>query len=112
LILTGTEVEYTFGQEAVLAPAGHLVNGTAALEEPTGPVVEYVQLLLPGHEAVDVCGCDVESLYIGRMRRKPERLAESLLAGLENRSLPEHAHPVHKVLGTFEAVTLAALRAA
>jgi hypothetical protein len=70
LIILGSDVEYTFGQEAVLVPARHLVNGFAARYEPTGSTVTYTHLLLPEHETLLVAGSSFESLYIGRIRRK------------------------------------------
>ena len=112
LVLRGSEVEYLFGQEAVLVPARHLVNGYAATWRPTQSVAEYVQLILPQHEALLAAGTALESLYIGRIRRKPELHAASVLAGIPDRQLPEHGAPVHQVLRSFEAITLIENRAA
>ena len=112
LVIRGSQVEYMFGKEAVLIPARHLVNGISALYA-TGPLlVTYHQLLLPGHEVIKVAGCPLESLYIGRLRRKPDQLAASVLAGPSRATLPEHPKPVWPVLKPFEAVTLAMSRAA
>jgi len=112
LVLQGSEVEYIFGQEAVLVPARHLVNGFAASWNAPQATIEYVQVVLPGHEALMAAGCALESLYIGRIRRKPERLDASVLADVPSRLLPEHARPIHQVLGPFEAITLIDQRAA
>jgi hypothetical protein len=112
LVIGGSEVEYLFGREAVLVPARHLVNGVSALKGEGPHLVTYHHLLLPGHEVVMAAGCPLESLYIGRLRRKPEPLARSVLAGFERSRLPEHAKPVWPVLKPFEAVTLAMNRAA
>ena len=112
LVLRGSEVEYIFGQEAVLVPARHLVNGYAATWRPTQSVAEYVQLVLPRHEVLLAAGTALESLYIGRIRRKPELHAASVLAGISDRELPEHGAPVHQVLRSFEAITLIENRAA
>lgn len=112
LVLRGSEVEYIFGQEAVLVPARHLVNGHAAIWNDAASTTDYVQLVLPGHEALVAAGCALESLYIGRIRRDPERLAASVLSAVPSRLLPEHAKPIHQVLGPFEAITLVAQRAA
>lgn len=112
LIMRGTEVEYNFGKEAVLVPARHLLNGHAAQYEPSGSLVTYTQVLLPAHEEILAAGSPVESLYIGRLRRKADDLAASLLAGLDRSMLPEHGKPVHPVLRAFEAVTLVDQRAA
>ncbi|WP_299372603.1 Hint domain-containing protein [uncultured Tateyamaria sp.] len=112
LVLQGTEVEYIFGQEAVLVPARHLVNGHAATWSAPRNVAEYVQVVLPGHELLVAAGCALESLYIGRMRRNEARLDASVLAHVPSRLLPEHARPIHQVLDPFEAITLIDQRAA
>ncbi|MEX0311901.1 MAG: Hint domain-containing protein [Tateyamaria sp.] len=112
LVLKGSEVEYIFGQEAVLVPARHLVNGHAAVWNACASLVDYVQVVLPGHEALVAAGCALESLYIGRIRRDAERLDASVLSDIPSRLLPEHARPIHQVLGSFEAITLVDQRAA
>lgn len=112
LVIRGSEVEYLFGSEAVLVPAGHLVNGFSALLAEAPPVITYHQLLLPGHEEILCAGTGTESLYIGRLRRNRDRLAASALAGFDRARLPEHGRPVWPVLRPFEAVTLAMHRAA
>ena len=75
-------------------------------------MAEYVQVVLPGHAALIAAGCALESLYIGRIRRKPALHAASVLAGVPDRELPEHGAPVHQVLRSFEAITLLENRAA
>ncbi len=112
IVLRGSEVEYNFGQEAVLVPARHVVNGYTATWSAPSAVADYVQLILPGHEVLLAAGCALESLYIGRLRRNEERLAESILSGIPSRLLPEHARPYHQVLRPFEAITLIDHRAA
>ena len=112
LVMSGSQVEYMFGTQAALVPAGHLVNGGAAYYADGPDTVTYHQILLPEHAAVLAAGCPVESLYIGRLRRKPTELAESVLAGMSRNSLPEHAKPIWPVLKPFEAKTLAMHRVA
>ncbi|MDP5335949.1 MAG: Hint domain-containing protein [Paracoccaceae bacterium] len=112
LVIGGSDVEYLFDQEFVLVPARHLVNGTAAHFCVTGPTATYGQVLLPGHEAILAAGTPVESLFIGRIRRNPARLAASLLAGIERSRLPDHAASAYPVLRAYEAITLADRRAA
>ncbi|MEO0402801.1 MAG: Hint domain-containing protein [Pseudomonadota bacterium] len=112
LVLKGSDVEYIFGHEAVLVPARHLVNGHAATWAPERSTVEYVQVVLPGHEPLVAAGCALESLYIGRIRRNAARLDASVLADIPSRLLPEHARPIHQVLRQFEAITLVDQRAA
>ncbi len=112
LVLSGSEVEYMFGKEAVLIPARHLVNGVSTLFADCPDLVTYHHLLLPGHEAILAAGSPVESLYIGRLRRKPDLLAASVLSGINRAHLPEHPKPIWPVLKPFEAITLAMHRAA
>ncbi|MBD3665482.1 Hint domain-containing protein [Sulfitobacter aestuariivivens] len=112
LLIDGPEVEYLFGQEAVLVPASHLVNGFTGFAAPCGPTVSYTQLLLPKHETMLAAGTALESLYIGRIRRRPDELASSVLRDLDRHGLPEHGRPSHQVLRHFEAIHLARQRAA
>ena len=112
LVIRGSEVEYLFGREAVLVPARHLVNGTAALHEHALDTVSYCQLLLPGHEALIAAGTAAESFYIGRLRRKPDKLGASLLASVDRNALPEQGQAAYPVLKWFDAITLAEQRAA
>lgn len=112
LIIRGSEVEYLFGREAVLVPARHLGNETAALPIKGAATVAYSQLLLPKNETMITAGSVAESLYIGRLRRKPDLLRASLLGSIDRNNLPEHAPPAFPVLGWFDAITLAEHRAA
>ncbi|WP_322867852.1 Hint domain-containing protein [Aquicoccus sp. G2-2] len=112
LVVGGSEVEYNFGREAVLVPARHLVNGISAIELTGAVTVSYYQVILPRHHSLIAAGCPVESLYVGRIRRKPEPLAESLLAPFGRDALPEHAPSPHLILKPFEAITLMQRRAA
>jgi hypothetical protein len=112
VVVTGTDVEYLFGREAVLVPAGHLANGIAAVQAQGPDLVTYRDVLLPEHAAVMAAGCPVESLYIGRLRRRPEDLAQSVLSSCDRNRLPEHATTAYPVLRPYEAVTLAMCHAA
>lgn len=112
IAIDGPEVEYLFSCEKVLAPARHLVNGFAALDEPWGHTIRYNQLILPQHETVLAAGAPLESMYIGRMRRDAHQLASSVMFGVDRNDLPEHAAPIHKVLKWYEAIHLAKRRAA
>ncbi len=106
LVISQPMVEYMFGCEAVLVPARHLVNGTSAIWQDTYLTKTYHQLVLPDHETIVGAGCALESLFLGRLRRKPERHAASLLAPIERHRLPEHMVSAHQVLRPFEAITL------
>lgn len=112
LVIGGTDVEYLFGREAVLVPAASLVNGFAAVRETAHLQVRYHHLLLPSHDPFVVAGVALESLYVGRLRRRRNLLAQTLLRDCPAGLLPEHARVGLKVLGPFEAITLAEARAA
>lgn len=112
LLLSGSEVEYLFGQQAVLLSTRHLIGTPRAYNPPVGPLVTWQQLILPGHEAIRVAGTAADSLFVGRLRRNRDRLMQSLLAPLDRSTLPEHARPVHPVLRAFDATILAERRVA
>lgn len=112
MVIGGSLVEYMFGAEAVLTPAEHLVNGLAAQHDDRADFITYHQILLPRHEAMIAAGTAMDSLYIGRMRRKPEIYENSLLAKIPRDKLPEHAKSVYPVLMPFEAIALSEQRAA
>lgn len=112
LIVGGSNVEYTFGRDTVLIPARHLVNGTAAIAQPTTGLATYYQLLLPDGDPVVASDVQLESLFIGRLRRRKEIFEYTTLAQMPRHLLPEHATPASQVLRPFEAITLAAMRAA
>lgn len=112
LVIDGSEVEYLFNEEAVLVPSRHLINGFAGREVTMGPVVRYTQLILPAHEAMIVAGTSFESLYIGRIRRKADFLAATLMRDLDRNSLPEHGRASFKELKWFDSIHLARQRAA
>ena len=106
LVVSKPMVEYMFGCEAVLVPARHLVNGTSAIWHDLDLTTTYHQLVLPEHETLLAAGSALESLFIGRIRRKPEHHAQSLLSPLPRSYLPEHMLSAHPVLRPFEAITL------
>lgn len=120
LVLSGSEVEYMFGEPAVLVPARHLVGtglalpGRGAAGQPgqTDRIVEYCQLVLPDHRPLLAAGGVVESLYLGSLRRDRTRLKASQLAEVDRGTLPEHGPPRYPVLGAFDAAILAERRVA
>jgi hypothetical protein len=96
----------------VLIPAQHLINGTAAIAQPTNGTTTYFQLLLPESEAFIASELSLESLFIGRMRRRKDIFNYTTLAALPRNLLPEHSVTLSQILLQFEAITLAAMRAA
>lgn len=112
LVIRGSEVEYLFGQEAVLAPAKHLAGASAAASLQQPGTIRYCQLLLPRHEALNAAGTEAESLFVGRIRRKPDLLAASSLGELNQTFLPDHGASRYPVLRAYDAQVLADYRAA
>jgi hypothetical protein len=112
LLISGSEVEYLFGHEAVYVPACHLAGASAAVHVDIGRTMRLTQVLLPNHEAIVAAGTAAESLYIGRLRRKKTLLPASLLAGVDRSTLPDHGRPDYPVLRAFDALILAEHRAA
>ncbi len=112
LVLSGSEVEYLFGQNRVLVSAGHLDGTTTATPDCVDPVVTYWQVLLPAHETLIAAGTVTESLFIGRLHRKKTALGASLLAGLDRRTLPDHGQLTLMELRPFDASVLAETRVA
>jgi len=112
LVVGGSQVEYLFSAENVLVPVKHLTSAASATFEGDHNLVTYVQLLLPDHEPIIAGGTAVESLSIGRIRRKRDLIGATLLGEFDLHTLPEHSKTAFPVLKSYEAVTLAELRAA
>lgn len=112
LVVGGSQVEYLFNADNVLVPVKHLTAGSSARIEEGHRLVSYVQLLLPDHEAILVGGTALESLGIGRIRRKKDLIGATLLAQFDPLTLPEHSKTAFPVLKHYEAITLAHHRAA
>ncbi len=112
LRLSGTDVEYIYGKENVRVPAGRLLNSASAVRALSGPVVRYAQILMPRHDLLSCAGATVESLFLGRMRRKPDLLAQTALNETPKAYLPEHVPPALPMLSTFEAHQLTDARVA
>lgn len=112
LLLRGSDVEYLFGHQAVLSPARHFADTHAVHSGRCGALATYAQLLLPGHDMVSAAGATLESLFIGRLHRKPALLSASLLSTTERARLPDHGTSRIPVLRPFDARILAERRAA
>ncbi len=112
LKISGSVVDYMFGTEAVLANASHLIGGMAATRVATGPYITYHHVLLPQHQAIRTAGAALESLYIGRLRRKKHLLAATLLSAFDRARLPEHSTPAFPILRQYDALVLAEQRSA
>lgn len=106
LVLTGSRVEYNYGQEAVLVPAAHLIGSLCAHHETSGPVVDYSQVLMPMAETLQIAGTTLCTPNIGRLRRDKDTLAQTWFSQVERNTLPEHAPTGLPVLNHFETSAL------
>ncbi|OIQ68454.1 hypothetical protein GALL_499520 [mine drainage metagenome] len=92
IVLSGSEVEYLFGEDEVLVQARHLVNNRTALFETRRSVIDHVSLMFDRHELLDAGGCSVESLYRGRG------------------TIAVHNHSARRELHDYEMITLMGMR--
>ncbi|MDD8021819.1 MAG: Hint domain-containing protein [Paracoccaceae bacterium] len=112
IALSGPAVEYIFGEDEVLVEARHLVDGCSALQPDRPNVLGWHGILLADHHLLIADGCRIESLNAGRLARQPALAATTALADLARTgTLPEHRHPVRRVLSGYETMTLASVRA-
>ena len=111
IALSGTEVEYLFGEDEVLVEARHLVDDQTAFWEPEGPLVHCHSLLLENHSLIQANGCWVDSHFMGHIAKNPD-LARTTAPGavIKARDLPRHHTPVRRELLAFEAQTLGLAR--
>ena len=112
ILLSGSRVEYNYGQEAVLIAAGNLTGSLSAHYEPCGPVIEYAQVLMPMAETLTISGLTFATPNIGRLRRDKVTLPETWYAQVPRSVLPEHTAPGFPVLNHFETSALVAELAA
>lgn len=112
LIVSGIDVAYMFGHEAVRITAGDVTGTRAAHFEDLGQTVDYCGLLLPRASTLDLSGAAFAGLNIGRLRRRRAQLDHTLFAAHPADCLPEHGAPAGPAITPFEAVTLIDTRAA
>lgn len=108
LVVRGAEVEYLFGEEAILTEASTLVATNFAAPEPVGATFRYYHVLLDHHETLIAAGAEVESLFIGNLGDLPATAATTVLNHVPAGELPLHRKLAHRALRNFEAVTLRA----
>jgi len=105
--LTGSEVEYMFGEERVTTAARHLqARNCAVLTKSAPPVVTYYQVLLESHEIITVNGGLVESFDASAVFGTSGALATSVLADISPAHTPRQLGLAAPVLQGFEALTL------
>ena len=105
--LSGSEVEYLFGEERVSTAIRHLeVRNCATPTKPTPAVMTYYQILLETHEIITVNGALVESFDGSAVLNTPGLLHTSVLADLPPELRPEQVGLAAPVLQGYEALTL------
>ena len=65
ILLSGTDIEYLFGEDHVLARAGDLVNGRSARLCMTHSTRVYHHILLDDHDCLTAGRCRFESVLLG-----------------------------------------------
>lgn len=112
LFFDGSEVEYLFGEESVLAAARHLVDHVSVLPAPGIRIMRYHHILLDHHAIISVSGAQMESFDARLLLDDPASRRHSVLHNVPTELLPRPGHLAQPLLKGFEAVTLTALRAA
>ncbi|MGB8623667.1 MAG: Hint domain-containing protein [Paracoccaceae bacterium] len=108
ILMDGAEVEYLFNAEAVLVEAHALLDTSFATREPAGHTISYHQVVLDRHEILQVAGGQMESLFVGSLRDRPELLATTVLRDMPRARLPVHRDLAFPALRDYEALTLRA----
>lgn len=106
VLMTGSDAEYLFGSETVLAKASDLRQLPSVEPDTRSPVVTYHQILLDQHDFLDLGGCWVESLYVGGFHGNEEALALTDLADLPPTAFPRHRGSAARSLCSYETVSL------
>lgn len=105
--LSGSEVEYLFGEERVTTAIRHLeVRNCAEPTRPRPPVMTYHQILLETHEIIIVNGGAFESFDGSAVLDNPAFLKRSVLADIPPSQRPRHVGLAAPVLQGYEALTL------
>jgi len=111
IALSGPAVDYLFGEDEVIVPVHHLVDGVSAQQPDRPCVLTWHGILLADHHLLIADGCRIESLSLGRLARTPSLARTTALAALlDGPGLPDHPAPVRKTLAPYEAQALAAER--
>lgn len=105
--LSGSEVEYLFGEERVSTAVRHLeVRNCAGPTRPTPHVMTYHQILLETHEIITVNGALVESFDGSAILDAPAMIKGSVLADMAPERRPHRVGLAAPVLQGYEALTL------
>lgn len=106
ILMTGSDAEYLFGSETVLAKASDMRILQSVESDTRSRTVTYYQILLDQHDFLDLGGCWVESLYVGGFSGKEDALALTGLADLPSTAFPRHRGSAARSLCNYETVSL------
>lgn len=106
LRLTGSEIEYTFGQEAVFASVRHLADSRSILRPMGAAIQRYWQVLLDSHTVIKVSGAELESLDPTLFVTDPDYRRHSILRDLPQELIPRGRLLLMPKLKAFEAARL------
>ena len=109
MLIDGWRAELFFGQDEVLVAAKHLVAGNDAIHVQKMREVDYMHLLLDGHQVIRAEGAACESfdpggdlaLYDPQVRHEIDTLCPGLID-----SMAPRPPTVHRVVGAAEAQVL------
>lgn len=106
VMIDGSEAEYLFGADSVLVEARHLAPMTGPGPEEEAEVVRYHQVVLDHHACMMVAGGWSESLFLGRLAKRPGRHGASVLAHVRRETIPVHHEIAGPLLKPYEAMVL------
>ncbi len=107
ICLSGSEVEYLFGEERVTTAVRHLeIRNCAEPVKNPPPVMTYYQVLLETHEIMRVNGAKVESFDGSAALASRSTFGVSVLADMPEDRRPREVGLAAPVLQGFEALTL------
>ena len=109
MLITGWQAELFFGEDEVLVPAKHLVNGDTIRQVQTAEVT-YIHLLLADHEIVMAGGVPSESYFLGHALRADQGGTRAELQALfpELEGVAGALLPARQVIRRHEGALLAA----
>jgi len=109
MLISGWQAELFFGQDEVLVPAKHLVNGET-IRQIDAAEVTYIHLLFADHEIVMAGGVPSESYFLGHALREDRNGARAELHALfpELEAVARALLPARPVIRRHEGALLAA----
>lgn len=109
MLIRGWQAELLFGEDEVLVPAKHLLNGDTIVRAPQH-TIDYIHLVFDAHQIIFAQGIPSESFFPGHVVAQSQGLVRAELADLvlDAQSAATPLHPVRPVLRAPEAAVWAA----